>query len=97
MPSFWSLLRSKVRSEEMEFDEALRRDNYHSFVKEMPCASEVDTRRYVLDTPLEELPPYVVCMSDGQGAAYHHFIECVRDGSLTPYEAAQAYFDMVGG
>jgi hypothetical protein len=63
----------------------------------MPCAMEVDPRQYVLDTPLNELPPYVVCMNDEQGAMYRHFIESVREGMLTPYEAAQAYFDMAGG
>lgn len=98
MPSFWTLLQSKVRAGEMEYDEALRRDNYFAFVKEMPCASsEVDPRKYVLETPFDELPPYVICMSDEQGAAYRHFIECVRDGTLTPYEAAEEYFRTAGG
>lgn len=97
MPGFWSLLKAKVDAGEIEFDEALRRDSYYSFVKEMPCVADVDPRQYVLDTPVEELPPYVVCMNDEQGAAFRHYIECVRDGTLTPYEAADEYYRVAGG
>ena len=96
MPSFWTLLQSKVRAGEMEYDEALRRDNYYSFVKEMPDGV-LNAAQYVLDTPLDELPPCVPSFADEIGTTYRHYIECVRDGSMCPYEAAQAYFDMVSG
>ena len=96
MPSFWTLLQSKVRAGEMEYAEALQRDNYYSFVKEMPNGM-VNPAKYVMDTPLDELPPCAPSFMDEIGAMYRHYIECVRDGSMTPYEAAQAYFDMVSG
>lgn len=95
MPSFWTLLQAKMRAGEMEYEEALRRDNYHSFVKEMPNGP--NPVKYVMETPADELPPCVSSFADEIGTAYRHYIECVRDGSMTPYEAAQAYFDMVSG
>lgn len=96
MPSFWALLQAKIRAGEMEYDEALRRDNYYSFVKEMP-GGVLDSKRYVLETPFDELPPYTASIGDIHAKEFAYYIEMVRLGKMCAYDAAQAYFDAVSG
>ena len=93
MINFWDTLMARVQAGEMDMEEAHRRDNYYQFARHLPGL--VDARGYVLDTPYEELPP-VVFVLEGQGEeAFEHYVALVREGLITAYEAAQAYFNVV--
>jgi hypothetical protein len=75
---------------EMGMAEAHRRMNYYNFVEQMEGID--DPSRYVMDTPADELPPAVLTVVDAN-ALWEHYLERVRAGEMTPYDAAQAYYD----
>lgn len=82
--SFWDTLMSRG----MDEVEAYRRQNYYNFARHLPGLD--DPEGYVLETPYEELPLEVSRVDE---ELYEYFIECVRKGEMTAYEAAVAYYD----
>lgn len=94
MSNFWDRLMARVDAGEMGMEEAHRRMNYYNFAEQMPGL--VDPAGYVMDTPYDELPPAVLSVVDAN-ALWEHHLERVRDGEMTPYDAAQAYYDEMQG
>lgn len=90
MPNFWDRLMVKVDAGEMGMAEAHRRMNYYNFVEQMPEIEHPE--RYVMETPCDELPPAVLTVIDAN-PLWSEYLEAVREGRMTPYEAAQAYYD----
>jgi hypothetical protein len=94
MSSFWDRLMVEVDCGEMGMAEAHRRMNYYNFVEQMDGIA--DPARYVMETPDDELPPAVLTVVDAN-ALWSQYLEYVRDGEMTPYDAAQAYYDEMQG
>lgn len=94
---FWDLLMERVRSGDMGEDEAYQRNNYYRFVER--CPSIDYPIEYVLDMPLDALPPFPLEVYDPDAAAdvWESCAQMVEDGQLTPYEGALEYYWAVKG
>ena len=91
---FWGLLMEAVRSGEMDMEEAHSRDNYHRFVSR--CPGIVDPDGYVMDTPYDELPPFIFVLGDDfTDSIWVQYTEEVERGDMTAYEAAETYYEAV--
>ena len=88
----WTILMGRVNNGEMDMEEAHRRANYYCFAKHLPGLD--DAIGYVLDTDKNALPPTV--MYEDQ-EIFERFVSFVKCGVMTAYEAAQAYYDAMGG
>lgn len=87
----------RVRSGEMDMEEAHRRYSYYAFVREMPTI--LDPEGYVLEAEYDSLPPWIATPygDTTHDETWKHYICRVREGMMCAYEAAEAYFEAVMG
>lgn len=89
---FWDLLMKWVRSGEMDKEEAYRRNNYYRFV--VRCPGINSPAEYVLETPIDELPPFTLEVYDASASVeiWEGCAVMVDEGYITAYEAAEEYY-----
>lgn len=94
---FWDLLMEKVRAGEMSKEEAYQRNNYYRFAQR--CRAIESPAAYVLDTPVDELPPFTLEVYDAEAAMeiWEGCAQMVEDEHITAYEGALEYHWAVKG
>jgi hypothetical protein len=82
----------RVISNEMTKEEAYQRNNYYRFV--VRCPGIDSPAKYVLETPIDELPPFTLEVYDTQAALeiWEGCAQMVDDGYISAYEAAEEYY-----